>query len=409
MPTVRLAGDYVRWTWLRAFLHRGWWLVTSVYLVVDARLSPAQLVTIGVAQGVVGLLGEVPAGVLADTLSRRWSLVVSHLLMGTAMVCTGLVASFAALVATQMLWGLAWTFASGADVALVTDELDDPLAVPAVLVRAARAQLTGAASGIVTLGAAAWWVGRPETMVTAGLAMLLLIGYVAIRFRERRFVPTQRRRWSRSASIFRGGLAVVRRSREVLVVLVATFLVNGAADASGRLLPKRLVDIGLPASIDPVVWLAGLGVTTLGLGAVALRLAEARLANVAVARPAYAIACGVGAVGLLLFTVAPDQVTASAAILLFRGLAEPFSRTIATLWVNARTSADVRATVHSFLAQAEYLGEITCGLGLAVLAGAAGLSAVLACCAVLYAVAAVGVATSAADREAKAVRSSAAR
>src|SRR5437763_1520359 len=103
--------------WWRAVLHNGWWLVTSVYLVVDAGLSPSELVLIGVAQGVMALVFEIPAGVVADTISRKWSLVVSHVLMGTAMLATGLVTNFGALVATQMLWGLSWTFSSGADVA----------------------------------------------------------------------------------------------------------------------------------------------------------------------------------------------------------------------------------------------------------------------------------------------------
>ena len=111
-----LVAVFLRWIWWRALLHRGWWLVTSVYLVVDADLSPAQLVLIGAAQAAVALVFEVPAGVLADTIGRRWALVVSHALMGTAMIATGLVTDFGALVATQMLWGLSWTFASGADV-----------------------------------------------------------------------------------------------------------------------------------------------------------------------------------------------------------------------------------------------------------------------------------------------------
>ena len=38
---------------------------------------------------------------------------------------------FGPLVATQLLWGLSWTLASGADVAWITDELD----APAVLVQ----------------------------------------------------------------------------------------------------------------------------------------------------------------------------------------------------------------------------------------------------------------------------------
>src|SRR5690242_7872628 len=97
---------FIRWTWLRAVLHNGWWLVTSVYLVVDAGLSPAQLVLIGSVQGGFSLVFEVPAGVIADTISRKWSLVISQVLMGTAMVTTGLVTAFPALLATQVLWGI---------------------------------------------------------------------------------------------------------------------------------------------------------------------------------------------------------------------------------------------------------------------------------------------------------------
>jgi hypothetical protein len=54
--------------------------------------------------------------------------------------------------------------------------------------------------------------------------------------------------------------------------------------------------------------------------------------------------------------------------------------------VNTETSADVRATVHSFLAQAEYVGEIVCGLAIAVVARFAGLSTAPATCAALFAI-----------------------
>jgi hypothetical protein len=83
-------------------------------------LSPFQLVFLGTAQGITSLVFEVPTGVVADTLSRKWSLVISSVLMGSSMVATGLVTAFPALVMTQMAWGIAWTFASGADVAWMT-------------------------------------------------------------------------------------------------------------------------------------------------------------------------------------------------------------------------------------------------------------------------------------------------
>ncbi|WP_035855095.1 hypothetical protein [Cryptosporangium arvum] len=77
----------------------------------------------GVGRSAVALLLAVPAGVLADRVSRKWSLVVSYALTGPAMMATRLVGGFGAPLATPLRWGLAWTFASGADVAWISDEL----------------------------------------------------------------------------------------------------------------------------------------------------------------------------------------------------------------------------------------------------------------------------------------------
>jgi MFS family permease len=378
-----LVAVFLRWTWWRAVLHRGWWLVTAVYLVVDADLSPAQLVLIGAAQGAIALVFEVPAGVVADTISRKWALVVSHVLMGTAMIATGLVTDFGPLVATQMLWGLSWTFSSGADVAWITDELDDPARISVVLMRWGRAQLTGAAAGLVGVGALGSLMQRSTAMVLAGAAMLLLGLYVVFRFREERFVRTATRRWSASWSILTRGSALVRRSRTILLIFAATFLVNGAA-MSGRLHERRLVDIGLPS--DPVAWFTVLGVLTLLVGAAALRVVEPHVDGARAAQRGYVVGCAAGAVGLIALAGAPEEVSGSAALLLVTGIAMPLTRTLGTIWVNRQTSADVRATVHSFLAQAEYVGEIACGLAIAVLARFAGLSPALVACGALFAI-----------------------
>jgi MFS family permease len=384
MSGPALVAVFLRWAWWRAVFHNGWWLVTSVYLVVDAELSPSQLVLIGAAQGATMLVFEIPAGVVADTISRKWSLVVSHVLMGTAMLATGLVSDFGPLVATQMLWGLSWTFASGADVAWITDELDEPARIAVVLVRSGRAQLTGAAAGLVGVGALASLTQRSTAMVLAGAAMLLLGLYVVFRFREQRFVPASTRRWSASWSILVRGSALVRRSRAILLMFAATFLVNGAWVGFGRLQPRRLVDIGLPS--DPVVWFTALGVLALLVGAAALRVVERRIDEVRTALRGYVIACAAGVVGAVGLAGAPEEVSGSAAVLLVAGIAVPLTRTIGTIWVNRQTSSDVRATVHSFLAQAEYVGEIVCGLAIAVVAGLAGLSPALVTGGALFAI-----------------------
>ncbi|MFE2636277.1 MFS transporter [Streptomyces scopuliridis] len=375
---------FLRWTWARAVLHNGWWLVTSVYLVVDAQLTTAQLVFVGTAQGITALVCEIPAGVLADTVSRKWSLVVSHVLMGTAMMATGLVTEFWAVVGTQMLWGLSWTFASGADVAWVTDELARPEKISAVLVRSGRAQLTGAAAGLIGFGVLASFLDRGTAMVLAGAAMLLLGLYVVSRFREERFVPAPAKRWSASWSILKRGSALVRHNRAILLVFAATFLVNGASDAFARLHPQRLFGIGFPP--EPLILFTALGIVALLVGALALRMVEARMNDARAAQRGYAVACVAGAVGLLALAVAPEEVSGSAAVLLVAGIALPLTRTIGTIWVNQQSTDDVRATVHSFLAQAEYAGEIVCGAAVALLAGAAGLPYALVGCGVLFGV-----------------------
>lgn len=164
-----LAVRYVRWSFLRSILHNGWWLVTSLYLVIDAELSASQLITIGVIQGIASFIFEVPAGVVADTISRKYSIVISHLLMGIAMCLTGLLTDFTLLIMTQVLWGIAWTFSSGADIAYITDELNQPTVISRILARTVRAQLKGAVFGIVIFGSFAWATTFSIAMVSAGI------------------------------------------------------------------------------------------------------------------------------------------------------------------------------------------------------------------------------------------------
>ncbi|HKX73052.1 MAG TPA: MFS transporter [Candidatus Saccharimonadales bacterium] len=380
---------FIRWSGARAILHNGWWLVTSLYLVTNGHLSPSQLVFIGVVQGIAAFLFEVPAGVVADTFSRKWSVVISHMLMGVAMLMTGLVTDFGLLLATQVLWGVSWTFASGADVAWITDELNQPKRIAGVLTRSARAQLSGAAIGIISIGTLAWATSLGTAIILSGCAMLLLGVYVAVTFREERFTPVREQRWLATWKIFKDGLFLVRNSRTILLVFAATFLVNGAADAYVRLFPKQLVDIGIPPGLEPVAWLTSLSIAALLVGAFALRVVEARVHGADVARIDYAFACLAGVVGLIIFSFAPNALIGVAGVLLVSGIALPLTRTLAAIMVNSRTIDKVRATVHSFLAQAEYLGEILCGAAIGILANLAELSVTLTACAGLLAVTAI--------------------
>lgn len=366
---------YAAWQCLRSFLHRGWWLVTSLYLVTEAELTPLQLVALGTGQGLVVLAAEIPTGVFADTVSRKWSIVLSHVLMGAGMASTGLTDSFALLLLTQMLWGLSWTFSTGADVAWLTDEIGAPTETAVALADAGKWAYVGSALGMAAFAGLAWRTSLSTAIVTAGLAMWLLGIWVAVAFPET---------WTRNPSSDRGvraalriladGVHSVRLQRTLMLIMVCTILVNGADEAFGRLYAKRLVDLGLPDSAEPIVWLSLIAIAALLLGAVSLALLTKRLAGAPIFARAYALAALIGAGGLLLFAAAPDAEFALLGVLIVSGIATTILRTVSVIWSNEHATSDVRATVQSLLSLSEHGGEITIGLALAFLAQLLGIS-----------------------------------
>ena len=294
-----VVSAFLRWALLRAALARGWWTATAVYLVVVADLSSSQLILIGVFQGLTVVIAEVPAGVVADAVSRRLALVLSHVVMGAGMTATGFVTTYELLVISNCLWGLGWALSSGADVAWITDELDRPELIDRVLTAQARWGLVGTMAGIVVFGLLAGLATLPVAIVVAGLGMVGLGAFVA-RWPETRFASVDRRRqWAESRAILLEGIRLARVDRVILVMLAATFIVNGAAVGFGRLLAQGLISLGLPTDPNPVVWFAGIALAAATLGAVSLQVVERRIDGSGVARRVYVASCIVGVAGLV--------------------------------------------------------------------------------------------------------------
>lgn len=367
--SVSVAHRYALWLFLRSLLHRGWWLVTSLYLVIEAELSPFQLVFLGTAQGLTVIAAEVPTGVFADAYSRKWSIVIGHGVMGLGMLSTGLVSSFPALIATQMTWGLSWTFSSGADIAWLTDELRQPNRTAQVLATSAMWSQVGAAIGIVAFGVLGTTIALADAIVIAGVGMWILGIAVAIGFPEKHFAGHGRRHRPRPAlTTLRDGYSRVRVSRILMLILLCTFLVNGADEAFGRLYTRHLIDLRFPGTAEALTWLTALSLAALILGAIALAILTRLLTDGPDYAALYALGAGVGVLGFVLFATAPRVEMAMAGVLAVTGIAMTVMRAISSIWANEHASSDVRATVQSFLSLAENAGEIALGFSLALVA-----------------------------------------
>ena len=384
-----VARTFLRWTFLRAVCHKGYVLVSGLYFVITAHLSAFQLLVLGTVLSVTLLASDIPTGVWSDAVSRKWPLVAGHVFLGAGMVMTGLVTSFPLLLAAEVLWGVGWGFSSGADVAWITDELGQPGRIVKVLTARARWESVGGAAGLVAFGVLGWAAGLATATVASGVGMALVGAFVAARFAEDNFTPVRGSRWTASLVILRRGIALARGDREILLMLAATTLINAASMVTW-LFPRQLIDRGFPG--DPVLWYTALGICSFALGAAALRLVEARIDGAAVVRRAYVSSCVAGVAGLIVLAFAPDALVGCIGVLLANGIAFTVTRAVSVIWVNQRTSSDVRATVHSFLSQAECAGEIGSGFPLAGLAGIAGIPAALFASAAITASAGAAVA-----------------
>jgi MFS transporter, DHA3 family, tetracycline resistance protein len=130
-----------------AFFFTLWATVAAVYRIEVVHLDPLRLVLLGTALEVAVFLFEVPTGVFADTYGRRRSVITGCMLMGCGITLEGAIPEFIAVLAAQAVWGVGYTFISGALEAWIADEGTD-LDLGRVYLRGEQADYIGSFVGI---------------------------------------------------------------------------------------------------------------------------------------------------------------------------------------------------------------------------------------------------------------------
>ena len=343
-----------------------WATVASVYRIEEVGLDPLRLVLLGTALEVAVLVFEVPTGVLADTYGRRRSVITGFLLMGSGFALEGAIPVFWAVLAAQAVWGVGYTFISGALEAWIADEAPDR-DLGRMYIRGEQADYLGSFLGIpggVLLGLVA--LNLP---LLAGGALTVALGLALIlAMPERNFRPSPREGRSsvgHAAATARGGVRLVR-FRPILLILLAAALFTGMSEEGfDRLNPKQFLDVvGLPAigGLEPVVWFGAIGAGGLVLSYLAAGLVARALdvGNPAVAARLLLVLDLLLVAGMLAFALAGSFALALGAFwfaTLVRRVAEPVYLT----WLNEGLDPAVRATVISMSSQAGALGEASAG------------------------------------------------
>jgi len=360
------------------------WTVAAVFFVRELGMSPLELVLTGTAMEVAYFLFEVPTGIVADTYSRRASIVISMVVMGASFVATGLAPGVALVIGAAALMGFGWTFKSGAEDAWLADEVGLEN-VARSYQRGAQVARAGALAGIAAaVGLALVDLRLP--IVAGGLVMISLGVLLVLLMPETGFHPASREGIGAVRSMARTGATGGKliRSRPILVLVVGIAFFGGmSSEAFDRLWEAHfLVDVGVPGlgSLDPVVWFGVLSAGVLVLAIVVAQplvrkleqLDHSGMARALLTFDAFTI------VGMLAFAFAGSFVLAVAVYWgtrVFRSLAGPVYST----WLNQSIDdSSVRATVISMTNLGDSAGEWGGGPALGAIGNVFGIRAALA-------------------------------
>lgn len=345
----------------------------SLYEATVAGLAPFQLVLVGTTLEVSAFLFEIPTGVVADVYSRRLSIIVGYVLMGLGFLLEGFFPAFLPILLAQVIWGLGYTFTSGATQAWISDEVGEEKANQLFM----RATRVGLVASLLGMGFA-MLVGANNVAlpIRFGAVGVLLIGFVLVFIMpETGFKPTSkedRNNWQHMWHIFNEGVKSVRSQPRLVTVLGVGFFYGLYSEGFDRLWVKHLLDhfeIPVIFGNNQIAFFAILQITAAVLTIFAVRFVEQRVdsnSSIAIGRTMLIVTGSIIA-AMLGFALSPLlflTLSLYLTINILRSVRDPLN----TAWVNQKLDPQTRATVHSMTGQVDAVGQMAGGPSVALVA-----------------------------------------
>lgn len=362
--------------------------VNMIYFVTTLKLDPLQLVLVGTVMEATVFLFEVPTGVVADVYSRRLSVIIGVFLLGLSFLILGAIPTYAAVLIGQVVWGIGYTFTSGAAEAWIADEIGEERAGPAFM----RASQIGSVGSIIgTIGAVALGaLTQLSVPILLGGVMLIALGaFLVVTMPETGFhraSESDRRSWAGLFETFRAGVRLVRVRPALIGILLIGVVYGVASEGYDRLWHKHVIEtITLPGMFEPVVWLGALGIIGTGISLVTKEFVRRRVdfnSPTAVARAAMILNLLIAG-GILVLALTDHLVIAVAALWVI-GPLRSTSDPVFTAWINQNLDPKVRATVLSMSGQVDALGQVVGGPAVGMVGNLVSVRAALAISAVIW-------------------------
>jgi DHA3 family tetracycline resistance protein-like MFS transporter len=341
-------------------------MISAIYRVQSAGLNPLQLVLVGTVLESAVFVFEIPTGIVADLYSRKTSVIIGYLLIGLGFMLEGFFPLFGTILLAQLIWGIGYTFTSGAEEAWLADELGEE-GLTRVMLRGAQFSQFGSMIGIgLSVGLGSIALNLP---IVAGGALILGMALFLLLFMdETGFTPApeeERNTWQQMGQTFSEGVQLIR-GRPVLTLMMAIAVIYGLySEGLDRLWEAHfLANFTFPAvgSLEPVVWFGIINIVSMILVIGATEVLNRRLRDDD-PRTAVRVLIVVSLVlvlSLIAFGLSVSFPMAVAAIWAV-SITRRTSRPLYAAWLNKGLKSEVRATVLSMSGQLDAVGQLVGG------------------------------------------------
>lgn len=340
--------------------------VSQVYRIDTIQLNPLQLVLVGTVLETACFVFEIPTGIVADIKSRKLSVIIGIILIGTAFILEGTIPMFTAVIISQLLWGIGYTFTSGADDAWIADELGGQN-LDAIYLKGTQVSQLFALIGIVI----STFIGSIKVnlpMIIGGVLFVVLAVLLMFIMKESGFKPAPvegRNSWQQMWHTFSEGIKYIR-GKSVLKLMMAAALIYGLySEGFDRLWTAHFLnDTGFSDILElkPVVWVGLIDGTAMLLSIGAVEYIKRKLEKTGELQHVWILTLiNVFMVAAMIgFGLSGNFSLALSTYLCFyilRTANDPIYRA----WRNKNIKSEVRATVISTYGQMDALGQIIGG------------------------------------------------
>jgi DHA3 family tetracycline resistance protein-like MFS transporter len=343
--------------------------VSLIFQVTEVHLSPLQLLLVASAlQGAI-LVSEMPTGVVADTYGRRRSVLIGLLLLSIGMSLSGAFANFWPIFAGHLVWGVGFTFISGAGEAWIADEVGVERANPIYLRTAQITKLFWITGIPISIGIATYDLNLPILLGGAGFALLAV--FLTLFMGEDGFQrPTQaesHQSWRNLGQTMSESRRLVR-SRPILTTILIIMAFYGMAGQGFTVLWVDQFDTNLTFptiwSLEPVIWFGAIRMASALLSLVVIEFIrrwriESFGSHTVVSRSLFWINA-VQMLSVLVIATTGSFAVAAACICIAIALSEAYDP-LHLAWLNQNVEPHVRATIISMSSQVEAFGKTAGG------------------------------------------------